>query len=73
MRQEQENCNEKRVRKDCQKARQDKEIDHVEISIEYADDITIATKDKKANEHKKEKIPPILLKRGLMINMSKTE
>ena len=41
--------------------------------MEYADDITIATTDKKVIEHIKEKIPPSLQKRGLMINMSKTE
>ena len=76
-RQEQTNCNEIRVEKEQdgkdREKMQDKEIDYVEINMEYADDITIATTDKKVIEYIKEKIPPILQKRGLMINMSKTE
>ena len=71
-RQEKENCNEKRVRKDCDKPSQNKGIDHVEISMEYAYDITIATTDKKVIGHTG-KIPPILQKKGLMINISRTE
>ena len=72
-RQEQTNSNEVQERKDCEKALQNKEIDNVEINMEYADDITIATTDKKVIECIKENIPPSLQKRGLMINMSKTE
>ena len=72
-REEQSHCNEVQKRKDCEKPPQEKEIDNVEINMEYADDITIATTDKKVIERIKEKIPPRLQKRGLMINMSKTE
>ena len=72
-REEQSHCNEVQKRKDCEKPSQEKEIDNVEINMEYADDITIATTDKKVIERIKEKIPPSLQKRGLMINMSKTE
>ena len=70
-RQERKNSNE--VRKDSEKLPQSKEIDNVEINMEYTDDITIATTDKKAIEQIKESIPPRLQKRGLMIKMSKTE
>ena len=72
-RREQTNSNEVKERKDCEKSPQNKEIDNVEINMEYADDIAIATTDKKVIEHIKENIPPRLQKRGLMINMSKTE
>ena len=41
--------------------------------MEYADDMTEATTDKKVIEHIKNTIPPILEERGLKINMSKTE
>ena len=72
-REEQSHCNEVQKRKDCGKPPQEKEIDNVEINVEYANDITIATTDKKVIERIKEKIPPSLQKRGLMINTSKTE
>ena len=62
-RQEQTNCNEVQERKDCEKPPQNKEIDNVEINMEYADDITTATTDKKVIEHIKENIPPILQKK----------
>ena len=70
---EQANCNEVRISKGCEKPSHDKKIENVEIDMEYADDITIATTDKKVIEHIKEQLPSILQKRGLMINMSKTE
>ena len=54
-RQEQTNCNEVRERKDCEKPPQDKEIDYVEINMEYADDISIATTNKKVIDHIKKK------------------
>ena len=72
-RKEQTNCNEVRISKGCEKPSHDKKIENVEINMEYADDITIATTDKKVIEHIKEQLPSRLQKRGLMINMSKTE
>ena len=45
----------------------------VDINMEYAEDMTEVTRDKKIIDHIKVTNPPILEKRGLKINETKTE